>query len=69
MLTDSDKPAAACAGYLTCLFKDRAGLDPLLAYWRTNQDDHETRAASSTAPSPPWATTASRPCWKTSTDR
>jgi hypothetical protein len=43
MLTDSDKPIAACAGYLMCLFKDRGGLDPLLAYWRLNQGDQKTR--------------------------
>jgi HEAT repeat protein len=43
MLTDTDKPIAACAGYLMCLFKDRAGLDPLVGYWRLNQSDQRAR--------------------------
>jgi HEAT repeat protein len=43
MLNDEDKPIAACAGYLACLFGDRSGLDPLLAHWRSNPADHEWR--------------------------
>lgn len=37
MLKDTDLANAANAGYLLCLMGERAGLDPLVAYWRSTE--------------------------------
>jgi HEAT repeat protein len=34
LLADSDRANAAAAGYLLCVLGERAGFDPLVAYWR-----------------------------------
>lgn len=40
-LSDANPRTAAIAGYLLALFRDRSGLDKLLAYYRTNSTDHD----------------------------
>jgi hypothetical protein len=40
-LDDSDPKTAAYAGYFTALLGDPEGMDPLLRYWRSLDNDHE----------------------------
>ena len=44
LLAGGDPADAACAGYLLCLLGDRAGLDPLVTYYREHgRQDHGLR--------------------------